>query len=301
MLQLQPTQPNSKPHWLVAPVYVIGSNSDCNIVVHSSSVQSHHARLDVEGETVRLINLVGDQNVRVNGVPVMKDARSLTTDDVISVGTAKFKLVDSRHIKTGSTVEEEASVERWELKPMGAALAGREFVLRDDVTIVGRAKDCDIALGIAHLSRKHARLEITAHGLQVEDLNSANGTFVNGLRIEKAIVRPGDTVRFDSIDFCVAGPHQDTDLTTVRPVLRVAGANAHQAPLTQQTVERRPRPHPSQVARSRQQSVPPASMASARVESGGGLIHEKPHRSMVLAAWGLAGLVSVALIWFVLH
>ena len=60
--------------------------------------------------------------------------------------------------------------------------AGRRFELRGE-TVVGR-EGADVTIEDPELSRRHAVLRPTAHGVVVEDLGSSNGTFVNGRRIE---------------------------------------------------------------------------------------------------------------------
>ena len=72
-------------------------------------------------------------------------------------------------------------------------------------------------MGVVHLSRHHARLKVTPDGLSVEDLDSSNGTFVNGKKIASAILLPGDELSFDTLKFRINGPEMDDDRTTVRP------------------------------------------------------------------------------------
>lgn len=49
---------------------------------------------------------------------------------------------------------------------------------------IGRADDCDVVLSSGRCSRYHARLVVDAQGATLEDLASANGTFVNGVRVD---------------------------------------------------------------------------------------------------------------------
>ena len=74
---------------------------------------------------------------------------------------------------------------------------GAEFELdRVDVTI-GRGGQNDVALeGDEFASARHVRIEPRADGIWVQDLDSTNGTFVNGIRIEqRRRLDPGDVVR----------------------------------------------------------------------------------------------------------
>ncbi|MDP9017226.1 MAG: FHA domain-containing protein [Candidatus Eremiobacteraeota bacterium] len=61
--------------------------------------------------------------------------------------------------------------------------------------VVGRATDADLLLMDSEVSRRHARFESEGGALFVTDLQSSNGTFLNGRRIQKReAVRAGDEV-----------------------------------------------------------------------------------------------------------
>lgn len=63
------------------------------------------------------------------------------------------------------------------------------------VVVVGRAEDCDLVLPHPSVSGHHLRLSWSGGQIVVEDLHSANGVLVNGRRVDRAVVRPGDDVR----------------------------------------------------------------------------------------------------------
>lgn len=81
---------------------------------------------------------------------------------------------------------------------VGGPLIGKICLLEEGETIIGRAANADIAIDDNRIGRRHAR--ITAHGTEViiEDLNSANGTFVNGERITRRVLENGDKVHLTS-------------------------------------------------------------------------------------------------------
>jgi len=64
---------------------------------------------------------------------------------------------------------------------------------------VGCVGSNDIVLPVRGVSRAHARLASGPVGVDVEDLESRNGVFVNGNRVRRALVRPGDEVRFGPV------------------------------------------------------------------------------------------------------
>lgn len=60
--------------------------------------------------------------------------------------------------------------------------------------VVGRSSDCDLVLGDPSVSGRHARLSWRGDKILVEDLGSANGTWVDGKRVRQIEVRPGADV-----------------------------------------------------------------------------------------------------------
>jgi predicted component of type VI protein secretion system len=76
--------------------------------------------------------------------------------------------------------------------------------LRSEETIVGRKSGCDLRIPSAEVSRRHCRLSFREGYLTVEDLESANGTYVNGVRIKnRQMIRPGDLLAIGPIVFLV--------------------------------------------------------------------------------------------------
>jgi pSer/pThr/pTyr-binding forkhead associated (FHA) protein len=72
---------------------------------------------------------------------------------------------------------------------------GREFRLRGTMRI-GRSEDSEITLADAQASRHHAAISPDRDGFTIQDLNSSNGTFVNGKRLdEPRLLKDGDRLR----------------------------------------------------------------------------------------------------------
>ncbi len=60
---------------------------------------------------------------------------------------------------------------------------------------IGRSEDCRLIIDADTVSRAHASLRRTPAGaLEIRDLGSTNGTWVNGWRVERAVLAPGDQV-----------------------------------------------------------------------------------------------------------
>ncbi len=87
------------------------------------------------------------------------------------------------------------------------SFAGHQnFDLPPDRTVVlGRAVTSDFAVIDPTISRRHAELRASADGVEVRDLQSSNGTFINGVRVSEGTLQPGDQVTFGKVVFQLRG------------------------------------------------------------------------------------------------
>jgi pSer/pThr/pTyr-binding forkhead associated (FHA) protein len=85
--------------------------------------------------------------------------------------------------------------------PDGDALTFR--VAPGAVKTIGRATRADFIVDAPLVSRLHCRLEADGDHLDVIDLSSTNGTFVNGKRVKRARVAGGDRVRVGRVELSV--------------------------------------------------------------------------------------------------
>ena len=70
----------------------------------------------------------------------------------------------------------------------GGGRAGETFPLERHATTIGRAPECDIFLDDVTVSRRHAIVAFKSGRLEIEDLGSLNGTYVNRRRIESPVI-----------------------------------------------------------------------------------------------------------------
>ncbi|MFZ5897119.1 MAG: FHA domain-containing protein [Myxococcota bacterium] len=88
--------------------------------------------------------------------------------------------------------------------------------------LVGRSSNCELMIGDARVSRRHARLLVRADSVVIEDMQSANGVFVNGVRILRSeTLRDGDQFQIGSASFVLKSellpcrnPASETPATT---------------------------------------------------------------------------------------
>lgn len=77
-------------------------------------------------------------------------------------------------------------------------------LLSGAIKTVGRGAGADFVVPAQMVSRVHCRLCAAASGqLEVEDLSSTNGTFVNGRRVEHAVLVSGDRLRVGRVELLV--------------------------------------------------------------------------------------------------
>ena len=60
------------------------------------------------------------------------------------------------------------------------------------VLLVGRHRWCDVRIASPRVSRRHCCLALDRDGVLVRDLGSTNGTRINGRRVFRGVLRPGD-------------------------------------------------------------------------------------------------------------
>jgi len=71
------------------------------------------------------------------------------------------------------------------------------------IRTVGRGAIADVVLDAALVSRIHCRLEASDETLEVIDLESTNGVFVNGQRVPRAHLIPGDRLKVGRVELVV--------------------------------------------------------------------------------------------------
>ena len=95
----------------------------------------------------------------------------------------------------------------WRLQGIGHA---HEFAVGPEApVVVGRAADAAAVIADVTVSRRHAELTATDHGLTIRDLGSSNGTSINGARVTNGQAAPGDTIVFGKVAFQLL-PNQAT-------------------------------------------------------------------------------------------
>jgi serine/threonine-protein kinase len=77
-----------------------------------------------------------------------------------------------------------------------------KHAITGESVMVGRDRTCSIVLSHPAVSRRHARITLSGTAPLLEDLQSANGTYVNNTRVDRVVLKPGDIVRFGADPAC---------------------------------------------------------------------------------------------------
>jgi ABC-type multidrug transport system ATPase subunit len=184
--------------WTFAEPYspMIGSDGDCDIVIKGEQVQPRHARLDWGQEGWTFVELAAAPTASADGA---------------SRDTARIGPGDELRLRLGSP--------DGPLLRLGCTATGPRS--RRRVISLGRDERCDVALGDPLVSRRHALVEISDRAMIV-DLDSHNGTYVNGKRVhEPKALEPGDVVGVGGTELTFTG-------ATLAQVVRTPALSARQ-------------------------------------------------------------------------
>lgn len=108
-------------------------------------------------------------------------------------------------------------------------VSGQPIDVVKDQTVVGRDPSCEIVVADGSVSRRHSRLELRGGIWWVVDQGSANGTYLNSLRIAEQALKNGQELRFGALAFRV-DLKEDPEATVATPMLKDDSATLLAAP-----------------------------------------------------------------------
>jgi len=83
---------------------------------------------------------------------------------------------------------------------LSEGLTGRTFELKAEKTTVGRIPDNTFEIPEASVSSHHAEIHLRGNEVFIKDLNSTNGTFVNGEKVSEVVLKPGQILRLGMVE-----------------------------------------------------------------------------------------------------
>lgn len=181
----------------------IGRDPDRRLVLPATSVSRRHARLCFDGNQLLLVDDGSANGVLVDGLRL---GQPTPVDALSRIEIGEFLL----------TLEPVAVLPSLALLAEGGAYDGRSFSLTATEDALGRHPENRIVLEDASISRRHAKLRRCGPlMLEVEDLGSSNGTYLNGEKLTRGMAKPGDQLRFGDLCFRLQGESPATAWTGI--------------------------------------------------------------------------------------
>ncbi len=192
-------QGNSQPYRIAAnSMLILGrSNEAGQLQIDHPSISRKHLALYADDSGLYVEDLGSTNGSYLNGKKLITgqrmpfregDSLSLTPDQSVLVQFSPFGVSSS----SSSTPKKE--------KDISSLLASKNEV------VIGRSSDCDLVLEDVMVSRRHARLQQKGGKVWIEDLNSSNGVYINGKKINsKQQVTEKDKVRIGLFSFSLSG------------------------------------------------------------------------------------------------
>lgn len=197
--------------------YRLGSAPDADVVIGAEGIEPLHCELQVGALGVQMRVPAGTR-VLVNERPV-EGLIALRPGDTLGMAASRVRLVDAAEGAGPNAGARDADagdrnatmvrpvVPKFALRGLSGDHFGRSFPLQASLTI-GRAEDAGLRIPLDSVSRLHARLTPAGDEVLLEDLGSANGTWLNGKRVTRAQAVHGDEIRFDTQRFQLLMPGQ---------------------------------------------------------------------------------------------
>lgn len=217
---------------------VVGSSPACQIVLGEQGVAPKHCEVTAKGEHVSVTPLAMNASTLLNGKAITAATEIKGGDLLMFAGVACRAVASERRGAAVSPVARadesgatrvRMALPKFVLRGVSGATFGKVFPVHGSM-VVGRASDCDICIASEEISRHHARLQLVPEGLMVEDMGSANGTYVNDQRVTGAtLLKAGGELRMDVVRFQLLAPGKEGESDT-KAAAPAAAAKSSSAP-----------------------------------------------------------------------
>lgn len=200
----------------------LGSGPNCDVVLVAPGIGLTHCEIAVTGVTGRITLGNPGNAVTVGGQRVVGSAE-FKAGDSLSFGEVKARVVAVDRAPGGPQVQVQVkradegddgrtkvrqALPKYMLRGVSGVTFGKVFPIHG-TTVIGRQEGVDIQIISDEVSRRHAELRPTPEGVMIEDLGSANGTWINDRRVTREMLKPGDELRFDTIRFQLVAPGRE--------------------------------------------------------------------------------------------
>lgn len=180
-------------------VVEVGRSAAADLKINDPAVADIHLKVYQEGERYTCFDVTG-QGFFHNGERTVR--AEISIGDTIALGAHKLRLLsdEAHELPTaGRDLASQIPAGEAALLVLKGNDAGRSFpVGGKSVQILGRGASTDITIWDIRSSRAHCRIDKLPDGYRISDLNSSNGTTVNGKKITSHHLVEGDEVQIGS-------------------------------------------------------------------------------------------------------
>ncbi len=157
--------------------FFIGRDTvSCHLVLTDASSSRKHAAVHLNEENKVVITDLGSQNgTYVNG-KMIHEPVVLQSGDLITIGKNELEFITAEDKAGAQVVSSQAGARAGSQQSLSLLEPGTRIA-------IGRDSSNQIVLKHPHVSRQHAVIEVTEQGPYIRDLNSTNGTYVDGVRV----------------------------------------------------------------------------------------------------------------------
>lgn len=187
----------------VGQEYCAGSSSSSDVILEGQDIAEQHARLVLSPDGL-YVTPIAQAHISINGQLI--DGKTLLADgDWLALGSSLFQINFPDHSAFTPSFSAPSQA-----KP--------------GILTIGRMPECDLEIASPLVSREHAKLYCDHDAVEIEDLHSTNGTFVNGRKLTGRLrLTQGDRVSIASFAFLFTGQSLEPIDTSGRVRVEVRG------------------------------------------------------------------------------
>ena len=186
--------------------YFAGSGDGNDIILQGKGILEQHAKLTMTQGGLSVIP-IKQSPVSVNG-HLITHSTLVDDGDWLSLGSCLYQINFPDHPQALDQSARPSSL----------------FPNQSEILTIGRLPQCDFEIASPLVSREHAKLYCGSAGVEIEDLHSTNGTFVNGQRLhDRVSLKQDDCVSIASFAFLFTGEALEPIDTSGRVCVEVKG------------------------------------------------------------------------------
>ncbi len=159
---------------------LIGRSEDNDLMLDHREISRHHLRLLFQDDSFQITDLESSNGTRLDGVLLRSQVPTdVRLGQMIEIGD--FFLVLEKSAEDNTHVAEELIP--YLIRYRFGSGTWQSFPIEKGEMVLGRDPECDFMLNDSDVSRQHARVRIDNRGVWLADLDSTNGTKVNGVAL----------------------------------------------------------------------------------------------------------------------